>query len=133
MDAVKFINELNRMCKSHDDVCTSCPLISSNCPVNDFDVEAEKVVPIVEQWSKEHPVATNEQKVRQLIPYIAIIRPLDDPGVVKMIIPRDWWDAESPEHDGCKDCKHIKKEKWEEPCLKCKMNYTDMREKRDDV
>lgn len=37
-----------------------------------------------------------------------------------------------PEHDGCKDCKHSRKEKWEEPCLKCKMNYTDKWEKRDD-
>ena len=39
---------------------------------------------------------------------------------------------EKPEHDGCKNCKHGNKDSWEEPCLKCKMNYTDMWEKRDD-
>lgn len=40
--------------------------------------------------------------------------------------------SEPSEHDGCKDCKHSRKEKWEEPCLKCKMNYTDKWEERDD-
>ena len=93
MDAIHFINEVNRMCKSHDDVCTGCPLMHSNCLVNDFDVEAEKVVPIVEKWSEEHPLVTNGMKVMELIPDNS--RLTNDTGEdnVQMVIARGWWDA----------------------------------------
>jgi len=33
--------------------------------------------------------------------------------------------SEPPEHDGCNNCKHIRKDTWEEPCKECKQSYTD--------
>lgn len=95
MDAVKFINEMNRMCKSHDDVCTDCPLMNSICPVNDFDVEAEKVVPIVEKWSREHPLVTNGQKIVELMTGERCIERI--PYCVSIHVNADWWDAEYKE------------------------------------
>lgn len=109
MDAVKFINELNRMCKSHDDVCTGCPLIGSNCPINDFDAEAEKVVLIVEKWSEEHPKKTNGDKIWEMIPsYLrsTTIKTADSEAFdgsitakdhIELRIVKDWWDAEYKE------------------------------------
>lgn len=64
MDAVKFLEELKRMCKSCSD-CRSCPIkdpvvcmfcdaIDTKIDCNDFS----KSVAIVETWSDEHPVKT---------------------------------------------------------------------------
>lgn len=80
MDAIHFINEMNRMCKSHDEVCTGCPLMNSNCLVNDFDVEAEKVVPIVEKWSEEHPKIDNGARVMKIIEEMGAPRATLKPG-----------------------------------------------------
>ena len=53
MDALEFVRERNRMCKSSGRGC-------NDCPANDIDdcIAAhsdEGIVPIVEKWSKEHP------------------------------------------------------------------------------
>lgn len=99
MDAVKFINEVNRMCKSHDEVCTGCPLMNSNCLVNDFDVEAEKVVPIVEEWSKKHPVMTNGRKLSDMLGINKrnVSRQTIGKPYVEVWIDAEWWDAEYKE------------------------------------
>lgn len=53
MDALEFVRERNRMCKSFGRGC-------NDCPANDIDdcISAhwdEGIIPIVEKWSKEHP------------------------------------------------------------------------------
>lgn len=102
MDAVKFIKEKERMCGTLSS-CGGCPVIEM---CNPSYGTAEEAVAAVEKWSEEHPVATNGQKVQELIPYTALLRswasaignePLDDSDVVKLVIPRDWWDAEYKE------------------------------------
>lgn len=95
MDAIHFINEVNRMCKSHDKVCTGCPLMNSNCLVNDFDVEAEKVVPIVEKWSEEHPKIVNGARVMKIIEEMGAPRATVsyDPNDICVYFDKDWWDA----------------------------------------
>lgn len=63
MDAVKFIEERSRMCKSFGDECVGCPAngIIYRCK---FSIavgdEAEKQVELVEKWSKEHPRKTRQ-------------------------------------------------------------------------
>lgn len=64
---------------------------------------------------------STERTLGEIIGIMSLARELESEARIK-----------APDHDGCKDCKHIKKEKWEEPCLKCKMNYTDKWEKRDE-
>ena len=60
MDAVKFIEERNRMCRSFDTGCYGCP--ASNCEGEllycavgqDSTVDAKDQIDIVEKWSAAH-------------------------------------------------------------------------------
>ena len=65
MDAVKFIEERNRMCKSFGDRCTGCPASDAcGCCAVDQAVDqastldATAQVAIVEKWSAAHPSKT---------------------------------------------------------------------------
>lgn len=58
MDAVEFIEAWDRMCKSCA-LCVDCPLDGemTDCFCG---VETDTIVPIVEQWTKEHPIKTRQ-------------------------------------------------------------------------
>ena len=66
MDAVKFIEERNRMCESFGDGCTGCP--ASNACKNElccaFDLgstlDATAQIAIVAEWSAAHPRKTRQ-------------------------------------------------------------------------
>ena len=63
MDALKFIEERNRMCDSYsgDDAlpgCVECPASQMMC-LSTRSVTAEYIA-AVEQWSKEHPRKTRQ-------------------------------------------------------------------------
>lgn len=58
MDALEFIRERNRMCRSFIGRCDDCPADKINC-CDTFDWN-EEIVSIVEKWSKE-----NQRKTRQ--------------------------------------------------------------------
>ena len=61
MDALEFVRETNRMCKSFSISCGSCPAKKhGNCTATIWD---EEIVPIVEKWSKEHPRNKTRQDV----------------------------------------------------------------------
>ena len=74
MDAVKFIEERNRMCKSFGDRCTGCP--ASNACKNElccaFDqgstLDAKAQIAIVEEWSDAHPRKTRQSEFLNLFP-----------------------------------------------------------------
>ena len=55
MDAVKFLQERDRMCERFE--CNDCPIgkitLMKNCEYLSEDVE--KIVEAVEKWSKENP------------------------------------------------------------------------------
>lgn len=58
MDSLELVHEINRMCKSFGDSCRGCPANDvSGCIVTQL---YEKIVPIVEKWSKEHPRKTRQ-------------------------------------------------------------------------
>ena len=70
MEALDYFKEARRMCKSYPD-CKGCPLINSpcgsiRCLEGRSDAEMRCKIKVVEQWSKEHPLVTNEMKVREV-------------------------------------------------------------------
>ena len=74
MDAVKFVDAYIRMCSQGLD-CEDCPLYQSDeidfctaVPQKRSREGAEKVVQIVEQWAKEHPVKTRQSEFLKLFP-----------------------------------------------------------------
>lgn len=63
MDAVKFIEERNRMCKSFGDECVGCPAndIIYRCKFSiSVGDEAAKQVELLEEWSAAHPRKTRQ-------------------------------------------------------------------------
>lgn len=66
MEFQEFVRERRRMCK--ETFCSECPIskfridCSYACLTN--PEEAEK---IVSDWSKEHPIVTNEQKLKEVL------------------------------------------------------------------
>lgn len=63
MDAVKFIEERNRMCKSFDNYCYDCPAWYGSCKLETgtyLKCEADKQVEIVKEWSAAHPRKTRQ-------------------------------------------------------------------------
>lgn len=68
MDAVEFLKQFNRMCKTYIyDGCTECPAYKYRCG-DQFDEQEEDGVSIVEQWAKEHPVKTRQSEFLKMWP-----------------------------------------------------------------
>lgn len=81
MDAVEFIKERNRMCKSFDKYCYGCPAWDGSCklePGSYLKCEADKAVKIVEEWSAAHPRKTRQSVFLEQYPDAKI----DDDGVI---------------------------------------------------
>ena len=58
MDALEFIKERNRMCRSFGGSCSGCPADKNIC-CSAFAWQ-EELVAIVEKWSKENPRKTRQ-------------------------------------------------------------------------
>lgn len=74
MDAVKFLKEAIRMCESSTG-CTGCVLeqenaiMPCNCLTTSMETEEpDKLVAIIEKWSKEHPIKTRQDKFLEQYP-----------------------------------------------------------------
>lgn len=70
MDALEFVRETNRMCKSFSTDCGGgggiCPAKKhGNCIAT---LSNEEIVPIVEKWSKEHPRKTRQDAFLEQYP-----------------------------------------------------------------
>ena len=70
MDAVEYVKELRRICKSHP-AFNVCPLNSKFCYIANMCEDAEKAVKIVEQWAKDHPVKTRQSEFLKMFPKAA--------------------------------------------------------------
>lgn len=59
MDALEFLMEQKRMCGLYKG-CYGCPFEKSHCVISHVtsDEDYERIIAIVEQWSKEHPRKT---------------------------------------------------------------------------
>lgn len=92
MDAIKFVKEQQRMCESYC-CCEGCPFSPFNkgavtCSLFISD-ETEKAVPLVEKWSREHPI-TNGDKVMKVAKNAV---KLVNEYTVSLHFDRQWWDA----------------------------------------
>lgn len=86
MDAVKFIEERRRMCKSFDTGCNGCPAFNACnnnlcCAVgNESKMDATSQIAIVEEWSAAHPRKTRQSVFLEQYPDAV----LDKFGVIQM-------------------------------------------------
>lgn len=80
MDAIKFVKERNRMCNTYKlKRCEGCPANNPNnyggdgvaCIMID-KIDEERLVPVVEKWSKENPPKTRQSVFIQQYPQVAI-------------------------------------------------------------
>ena len=81
MDAVKFIKERSRMCKSFNKCSYGCPAWGGSCKLETgtyLECEAAKQVEIVEEWSAAHPRKTRQSVFLEQYPDAKI----DDDGVI---------------------------------------------------
>ena len=106
MDAVVYGKTLLRMCKSHP-ACGECPLQSKDGCMAEIFGDIEKVVPIVEQWAKDHPVKTRQSEFLKVFP------DAKTKGGVIAICPNDidstYRNVEYCNHNFCEECR---KEYW---------------------
>lgn len=87
MDAVKFIEERNRMCKSFDAGCTGCPACNAcddklcACAVGqESTLDATAQIAMVEKWSAAHPRKTRQSVFLERYPETVI----DQYGVIRL-------------------------------------------------
>lgn len=84
MDAVRFIKERNRMCKSFDVRCEVCPAFhvgenGAHCAVGAASMlDATAQIAIVEDWSAAHPRKTRQSAFLEQYPETII----DEHGVL---------------------------------------------------
>ena len=73
MDAVKYLKEYERMCRSYGHDCNKCGINKmrngDGCTsvINKYPEEA---VSIVEKWSKEHSIKTRRSKFLKMFPNV---------------------------------------------------------------
>lgn len=70
MDAVEYVKQRERMC----DYYVNC----NDCPASDYQECSSlngipKMIPIVEQWAKEHPVKTRQSELLKLFPDASVL------------------------------------------------------------
>lgn len=79
MDAVKFIEERNRMCKSFGNRCIGCPAhdvcADGYCCAVDLEstLDATAQIAIVEKWSAAHPRKTRQSVFLEQFPNAKIV------------------------------------------------------------
>lgn len=108
MDAVKFIEERNRMCKSVGNKCTGCAAFNKDalccCAVDvESKMDATAQVAIVEEWSSEHPRKTRQSVFLEQWPNAM----MGDDGVVG-VCPRNVdknYICDLKRSDGCPGCR----------------------------
>lgn len=110
MDAVKFIEERTRMCKSFDESCKGCPgrdiCKGALCLVDrESTLDATAQVAIVEEWSAAHPRKTRQDVFLEQWPNAKCVGDILTicPKVIDMSFSCS---AYSNVDIGCPDCRH---------------------------
>lgn len=106
MDAVKFVKEWKRMCRSSK-TCLSCSIgksagVSTVCS-NVIKEEPEKYVAIVEKWSAEHPMETRKSEFLKMFPNADIRN-----GIIQICpkkIDQNSVTSEECSRSGCFECR----------------------------
>lgn len=108
MDAVKFIEERNRMCKSFDKYCYGCPAWDGSCklePGSYLKCEADKAVKIVEEWSAAHQRKTRQSVFLEQWPNAKIIPDTNTLDVYPCVIEPTMQNTGRCVNQSCVDCR----------------------------
>lgn len=110
MDAVKFLKEIRRMCKSYER-CEDCEInklkIGQEKCTCAISMNQKEAVSIVEKWSAEHPAKTRQSEFLRVLPFA----PTDDNGVPIMMPCHVDYRAKK-RCNSYTDCGTCKKEYW---------------------
>lgn len=110
MDALYFIRERNRMCATYTPKhCEGCPADNyggrdTACIMID-KIDAERLVPIVEEWSSKHPRKTRQSVFIQQYPEVPLTY-----GVINI---KPCQMVQGYTYEGC----HLSR------CMKCKEEF----------
>lgn len=117
MDAVKFIEERNRMCKSFGDRCKGCPAFNAcedelGCAVSqESTLNATAQLVMVEAWSAAHPHKTRQSVFLEQYPEAQI----DNNGAI-YVCPNEVSTAYRDAYGGCARtnilCPDCRREFW---------------------
>lgn len=74
MEALEFLKERKRMCRSFGGSCTGCPCEKVRCALNSLtsDDDYKRIVAAVEQWSKEHQLKTRQSVFLEQFPNVRL-------------------------------------------------------------
>lgn len=114
MDAVKFIKERDRMCKSYCDAeqgrCPDeCPAYNTQClEMDGLSANAEELVALVEEWSAAHPRKTRQSVFLEQYPNVVLAK--TEPVI--SIWPCTIDQTVRVEHPCSKYCDECRKEFW---------------------
>ena len=74
MEALEFLKERKRMCRSFGGSCEGCPLEGTKCVVSSIvpDEDYKRIIATVEQWSKEHPRKTRQSVFLKMFPNVML-------------------------------------------------------------
>lgn len=107
MDALEFIKEWVRMCKTIKN-CNECDIrrikSDGNCRLK-IESNPEEAVAIVEKWYEEHPIKTRQSEFLKIYPDARITKN----GVIQICPNRIEKSKEFDCHVNCHDCQ---KEYW---------------------
>ena len=108
MDAVKFIEERNRMCKSFGDECSGCPAFNvceDNLCCLESTMDATAQVAIVEEWSAAHPRKTRQSVFLEQYPNASVVGDTGTPCVYPCYIEQGMKDVNYCKSLSCYDCR----------------------------
>ena len=111
MDALKFIEERQRMCKSYYDAekghCSDeCPAHDVQCTdLDDLSTDAEELVTRVEAWSAAHPRKTRQSVFLEQYPNAKIADDTGMPSVYPCVIERGMKSVKYCNSLSCTDCR----------------------------
>ena len=82
MEALEFLKERKRMCRSFGGSCTGCPCEKVRCVINAHvsDDDYKRIVAMVEEWSAVHPRRTRQSVFLEQYPEARI----GDDGVLQI-------------------------------------------------
>lgn len=118
MDAVKFVEERNRMCKSFGPKCKGCPASNANedelwgCAVaQESTLDAAAQIAIVEEWTAAHPRKTRQSVFLEQYPE-TIIDAFGALQICPMVISAAHRDSDGECKDPAKMCIDCSREFW---------------------
>ena len=109
MDAVEYVKQRERMCSYYG----SCDKCLANKVIGCATIaKISQMVPIVEQWAKEHPVKTRQSELLKLFPDASVLYD-EYLNICPAQISNECRDKET---DGCydpgMDCGKCKRDFW---------------------